>query len=343
MGQRVTKVKKKTVNGYTEAIPIGAKAEDITLQDGTILQDVIDVLATGQAGHEELTRAQYEALSQSKKKDGTVYFVEDGTITGSENVAAAISYNNNVSQAAVSNVQSAIDDLYNKKINYTDVVNGLNNTSTNLPLSAAQGKALNDSLTSLTNKIKGPYQSYSQLYTALSQLSTGEPAVFYMNANPAMAISNNQIGYSFKGVVGRSGTDTFDFFGTSGAGDILWTVRATLTIDSATVNYIRKIALGGGVQAQPIIKRATYTYTYSLASGASLAISSTNFNATVPSGYQTLAVCSADSGNASVVISSLYPTNTSKMMTIKNTTTSTQSGTATLAIAYINSGNFSTI
>lgn len=110
MGQRVTKVRKKTSTGFSEAIPIGAKAEDVTLEDGTILQDVIDQLQTGNAGHVDLTQAEYNALSQTEKNNGTVYFVTNSTSAGSIN-AAAVSYNNTSSGLDATNVQSAINEL----------------------------------------------------------------------------------------------------------------------------------------------------------------------------------------------------------------------------------------
>lgn len=110
MSQRVTKVRKKLSNGFSEAIPIGAKAEDVTLEDGTILQDVIDQLQTGSAGHVDLTQAEYDALSQAEKTNGTVYFVTNSTAAGDIN-AAAISYSNTSSGLTGTNVQSAIDEI----------------------------------------------------------------------------------------------------------------------------------------------------------------------------------------------------------------------------------------
>lgn len=146
MKQVVTKVKKKTASGFTTALPIGAKAQDITLQDGTILQDVIDVLSTGQAGHISLTQAQYNALSEEEKNNGTVYFVEDSASSGTITNASVIGYND-------TNVQSALDNISINKINYSDVVNNLTSNSTSLPLSAAQGKELKDQIDSQDTRI----------------------------------------------------------------------------------------------------------------------------------------------------------------------------------------------
>ena len=142
MQQRVTKVKEKTLSGFSETLPIGAKAEDITLNDGTILQDVISVLQTGQAGHEVLSLQQYNALSNIEKNNGTVYFVPDGGAGGS-NYASSVIYENASSGSSATNVQDVIDELYDANMN---VVDSLASTSTTAALSAAQGKVLNDKI-----------------------------------------------------------------------------------------------------------------------------------------------------------------------------------------------------
>ena len=113
MSQRITKVRKKLTNGFSEAIPIGAQAQNVFLNDGTILQDVIEELQTGHAGHIDLTQAEYTALPYSKKNDGTVYFVTDGQAGANVNNAAAVVYNNNTTGLTSTNVQGAIDEVYN--------------------------------------------------------------------------------------------------------------------------------------------------------------------------------------------------------------------------------------
>lgn len=78
MSQRVTKIRKKTATGFGDPIPIGAQAENVTLQNGSVLQDVIGQLQDGHVKHAKMTQAQYDALSNQKKNDGTVYFITDG-------------------------------------------------------------------------------------------------------------------------------------------------------------------------------------------------------------------------------------------------------------------------
>ena len=69
-----------------------------------------------------------------------------------DSTAANTTYNNGTSGLQANNVQSAIDTLNSNFINClkkSDVVNNLTTTTTNVPLSAAQGKVLNDNLNNL--------------------------------------------------------------------------------------------------------------------------------------------------------------------------------------------------
>ena len=183
MNQRITKVRKKLQNGFSEAIPIGAKAENVTLQNGTVLQDVIEELQTGRAGHADLTQAEYDALPQSQKNNGTIYFVADGA-AGTNN-AAAVRYNNNASGLSGTNVQAAIDEINTnvetqvtalKAVDATlkdaatkTVANNLVTTGAGYVLDARQGKVLNDKITSLNNSFITPLQTfYSSTYPSLS-------------------------------------------------------------------------------------------------------------------------------------------------------------------------------
>ena len=56
----------------------------------------------------ELTQAQYDALSQEEKLNGTTYYITDGqNIT----TASAVSYNNTASGLTATDVQGAIDEV----------------------------------------------------------------------------------------------------------------------------------------------------------------------------------------------------------------------------------------
>ena len=191
MNQRITKVRKKLQNGFSEAIPIGAKAENITLQNGTVLQDVIEELQTGRAGHADLTQAEYNALPESKKNDGTVYFVADGA-NGTNN-AAAVRYNNNASGLSATNVQAVIDEINTnveaqvaalKAVDATlkdaatkTVANNLVTTSQGYVLDARQGKALQDEVAALNSSLTPKsYTGYS--FSAYSATDTGLSYVY---------------------------------------------------------------------------------------------------------------------------------------------------------------------
>ena len=52
-----------------------------------------------------------------------------------------------------------VDDTATTKVNTADVVNGLTSTETTKPLSAMQGKVLNDQLNSLTTEVAGVKQT----------------------------------------------------------------------------------------------------------------------------------------------------------------------------------------
>ena len=145
--QRVTKVRKKTVGGFSQAVPMGAKAENVTLSNGTVLQDAIDELQHGKAGHEVITYAEWQALG-NEKDNGTVYFVTDyqGQLLNKavnvffDNTEARIGGNN---WPNITNVQTAIREL--KNTNAPEIEDSLTSENNTKVLSARQGKILNDS------------------------------------------------------------------------------------------------------------------------------------------------------------------------------------------------------
>ena len=196
MSQRITKVKKKTASGFTEAIPIGAKAQNITLRDGTILQDIVQELQTGRAGHADLTQAEYDALSPAQKNDGTVYFVSDGTAAGRID-ATAVHYNNTTGTLNSNYVQGAIDTLATNKVNYTDIINNLTSTNPNAALSAAQGKILQDQITTLDGNVTSLLPLLGKQSNMLSNvdLNTLQEAGVYQIGNPALVTNVPSEGY----------------------------------------------------------------------------------------------------------------------------------------------------
>lgn len=61
--------------------------------------------------------------------------------------ASGVSYDGTQSGSSETNVQDAIDDLYAKKINTSDIANNLTTTTSGKVLDATQGKILNDEIT----------------------------------------------------------------------------------------------------------------------------------------------------------------------------------------------------
>ena len=198
MSQRITKVKKKTAGGFTEAIPIGAKAQNITLRDGTVLQDVVQELQTGRAGHADLTQAEYDALSPAQKNDGTVYFVSDGTAAGRID-ATAVHYNDTTGTLNSNYVQGAIDTLATNKVNYTDIINNLTSTNTGAALSAAQGKVLQDQITTLDGNVTSLLPLLGKQSNMLSNvdLNTLLEAGVYQIGNPDLITNIPSETYGF--------------------------------------------------------------------------------------------------------------------------------------------------
>lgn len=68
----------------------------------------------------ELTQAQYDALPQAEKLNGTTYYITDGqNIT----TASAVTYDNTASGMTATDVQAAIDEVNGKGIGDIDDVN----------------------------------------------------------------------------------------------------------------------------------------------------------------------------------------------------------------------------
>jgi hypothetical protein len=104
-----------------------------------------DAQAVGKALGIEMTQAEYDALSEEEKNNGT-YWVTDGQ-GGSE---GSIELDPTLSIEGMAADAKAVGDT---KISYTDVVDNLTSTSTNLPLSANQGKVLQDTKLNKTDVV----------------------------------------------------------------------------------------------------------------------------------------------------------------------------------------------
>ena len=76
MSQRVTKVRVKQANGsFGTAVPIGVESSNVTMADGTGLEDALTTIRSSITGHRILTQVEYNNLTDIEKQNGTIYFV----------------------------------------------------------------------------------------------------------------------------------------------------------------------------------------------------------------------------------------------------------------------------
>lgn len=117
-------------NGIWNLFSFFTKASDVEFDDGMNAEEKMQDIEKNGFGI-EITQADYDALSEEEQKTG-VYWITDGeggTGGGSSD---------------------------NTKISYDDVVDNLESTATNLPLSANMGRELKDSLgTQVTYTLSG--------------------------------------------------------------------------------------------------------------------------------------------------------------------------------------------
>ena len=117
-------------------------------------------------------------------QSGTAYVdfnEQSGEVTGEvEKVTSAslVDYDNSTSGVVGYNVQEAIDELSNGKVNISDIVDNLVSDRGDLPLSAKQGRELYTSVDYLNALIKRYYLDGGQT-TLRMKLYTGNAAILY--------------------------------------------------------------------------------------------------------------------------------------------------------------------
>ena len=119
-------------NGIWKILSFFTKASDVTFDDGMNAEEKIQEIEKNGFGI-EITQSDYDKLSEEEKNNG-VYWVTDGNGGGGGG-----SIDPTLSIEGMAADAKAVGDT---KISYTDVVDNLTSTSTNLPLSANQGKVL---------------------------------------------------------------------------------------------------------------------------------------------------------------------------------------------------------
>ena len=100
------------------------------------------------------------------------------------------------------------------KINYSDIVNNLTSTATDAPLSAAQGKALNlaktdfFSIAATVNTWSGVYPYFAGISSTMSGFDAGP--------TPMGVISGGKLSTRYKGLIQKVDTGIYDIFAYSG-------------------------------------------------------------------------------------------------------------------------------
>lgn len=98
----------------------------------------------------EITQAEYNALSEEEKNNGKIYFITDVNEGGT---ASEVYYDNTKSSITSSNVQNAIDELNENKLEKNSVVNNLTTTEEGYALDARQGKVLENRISQFNGKL----------------------------------------------------------------------------------------------------------------------------------------------------------------------------------------------
>lgn len=143
----------------------------------------------------EMTKAEYDALSEAKKMDGTVYMITDD-IGGWE--AENSAYDNTSSGLTATNVQSALDELNSKSV--LNAVSWLRSTEYQSGDATCMVTTLGDSLVHLTVMTKGRvhlddeyimdipsgYRPYNMFYAVASH--AGRAIVLRFNTNGTVQI-----------------------------------------------------------------------------------------------------------------------------------------------------------
>ncbi len=98
----------KKSDGY-HLISKYTSSHTVEMDNGNTLEE--EILSVGKGI--ELTQAEYDALSEEEKNNGTTYYIKDGDTNLPVN-ATNINYNNTDSGLSSTNLQDAVDEINNK-------------------------------------------------------------------------------------------------------------------------------------------------------------------------------------------------------------------------------------
>lgn len=122
------------------------------------------------------------------------------------------------------------------KVNYSDIVNNLTSTATDAPLSAAQGKELGDNKSfQFLLAASGSTSTWADMYNKLKSLDTFETATFFASGGAASLLTGGAVTSTMKGIAASNGSGVYDFFAFAGLGPNAYGWRVTnLTSSSST-------------------------------------------------------------------------------------------------------------
>lgn len=155
----------------------------------------------------EMTKAEYDALSEAKKMDGTVYMITDDT--GGWEAEKSV-YDNSTSGLAATNVQDALDELSSSTIyqsSYTLSSFNANNQTiySGASVTLPKGKYV----ITCNGYISGCYSGQRQGYTVTTSNTAGafNPEMYSLVLQGSTTVANQY--YSVSGIVAINSQTTF--------------------------------------------------------------------------------------------------------------------------------------
>lgn len=259
----------------------------------------------GGASVQDLTQADYNALTTAQKKNGTIYMTHDGGYD-------FINYDNGAIIVRVNNTTQ--ETLWFFRGWYKSTT-----ADVDIP----------DELASYAPTTTSP--TYSKNFPSGGTTQDGWIG-FYNNKIRAwnQALGGTISGYMY-GVVNIAG----------GANQTNEYTQPTerLTLEPNRI-YHNDVVYSEVQDLDQFIKVKTYTYIYNISADTSLHISANSLQMATPTGYTPLAIVRFNSGEQDIYVRNvnINATGTASAMSVKNTATSNKSNvTATLVIAYIKS------
>lgn len=138
----------------------------------------------------------------------------------------------------------------NQRIKFSDVVDSLNNSSSEFPLSAKQGKALGDNRAfKFLLSASGTTATWADMYAKLKNLNTYDVATFFASGGAASLLTGGKVTSTMKGTVAYNGSGTYDFLAFAGLGPYAYGWRVT-TLTGTTAGTVGTVYMYAGADTQ---------------------------------------------------------------------------------------------